>query len=889
VSRLDDDRNNDDLDNHDLDTDDLDRELRVHLEIEAEEQRRAGLSPHDAELAARRALGSTARIVEDVRALDRWRFLDALSRDVRCGMRMLRRDPAFTVTVALTLAIAVGANTALFTLLRNVVLRPLPIPGSDRVVLVYNSYDGAGIEHVGAGGSDYVDRLAGVDAFDEQALFAAVNPSVESGSTVERIHGLEATASFFRVLRVAPRFGRAFVPDDEAPGRNHVVIVAGGVAERLFGTANAVGLTLRLNGEPYAIVGVMPAEFAVVDAGAQLWLPLTLTDRDKQHSHANNWTFIARLKPGATRQRAQAQIDAVNAANLERFPETRKLVTDTHFHSVAVGLQEDLVRDVAPTLTLLWGGALMVMLIAALNIASLIHARTHARGRELATRLALGAGRARIARQLMIEHVLLAVPAAAAGLVAAFAALHATGGLALEHLPPGAELRIDAVVIAYAFGISIAIGAVLGALPAMWGLPASVLETLRSETRTMSTARGHVVRRAVVIAQVSAAFVLLTGAGLLLTSFARAAHADLGYATEGILTASVNLPPVRYATPATMRDFADRALAGLRALPGVRTAALTSSIPLGDDYGMRMILGEGYRLAPGETLVGSYRSAVSEGYFETMRGRLVRGRSFDRRDGPDASATIIIDTRLARRFFPGQDPIGRRMYFPTRADLYTITSATPLFTIVGVVEDMKLRGVIDSMGPIGSYYRPYSQAPERVVTFAMQTEAPPTSLSDAVRSAVARIDPQLPVYDVRTMDQRADAALGGRRMPATVASAFGVVALCLSVVGIYGVLAYLLSQRTREIAIRVALGCTPRKAFALILREGAMLVGSGLALGVAGAALLARRLESQLFGVHAGDPLVLTIALLVLGTAAVVACVLPARRAAHVDPVLALL
>jgi predicted permease len=872
---------------HDLE--DLDRELRVHLEIEAEEQRLAGLSAQDAELAARRTLGSTARVVEDVRALGRWRFLDTLGRDVRYGLRMVRRDPAFTITVALTLAIAVGSSTALFTLLRNVVLRPLPIPESDRVVLVYNSYTGAGIEHVGAAGSDYVDRLAGVDVFDEQALFAGVNPSVESGATVERVHGLEATASFFRVLRAPPRFGRAFLPDDEAPGRNHVVIIATGLAERLFGTADATGRTLRLNGEPYAIVGVMPAGFAVIDARAQLWLPLTLTDRDKQHRHANNWTFIARLKPGATLERAQAQIDAVNEVNLDRFPETRKLVADTRFHSVAVGLQQDLVRRVAPTLTLLWAGALMVMLIGALNIASLIHARTHARGRELATRLALGASRARIARQLIVEHVLLALPAAAAGLAAAFAALQITGGLALEHLSAGAELRIDAVVIAYAFGVAVAIGAVLGALPAMWGLPASALETLRSETRTMSTSRGHAVRRVVVVAQVSAAFVLLSGAGLLLTSFARAAHADLGFAIDGILTASVNLPPVRYETPASMREFAGRSLTAIRALPGVRSAGLTSSIPLGDDYGMRMILGEGYRLAPGESLVGSYRSAVSDGYFETMRGRLVGGRWFTRGDSADSAKTIIIDSRLARRFFPGQDPIGRRMYFPTRGDLYMITSETPLFTIVGVVEDMKLRGVVDAMGPIGSYYRPYSQAPERLVTFAIQTAAPPATLSDAVRSTIARIDPQLPLYDVQTMAQRADEALGGWRMPATVASAFGIVALCLSVVGIYGVLAYLLAQRTREIAIRVALGCTPGEAFALILREGAVLVGSGLAVGVAGAALLARRLESQLFGVHASDPFVLTIALLVLGTAAVVACVLPARRAAHVDPVVALL
>lgn len=865
--------------------DDLDRELRIHVDIEAEAQRDAGLEPRDAEAAARRLLGSPIRIKEDVRALSPFAAVDALGRDIRHGLRMLRRDWAFTFGVAITLALAVGASTALFTLLRNVVLRPLPIADADRVVLVYNSYPKAGVEHVGAAGSDYVDRLTGVEALEDQALFAGTNPSVEAGNGVERVHGLQVTASFFRLVRVAPRYGRPLIEGDEAPGRNRVVVLGMGLAERLFGGADAVGRVLQLNGEPHRVVGVMPSRFGFVDARAQLWLPLTLTDHDKQHSHANNWTFLARLKSGATIARAQTQVDAVNAANVDRFPETRKVVTDTGFHSVVVRLQDDLVRDIAPTLTLLWFGALFVMLIGALNVASLVHARAHARSREFATRVALGAGRGRIARHLIVEHVLLALPSAAAGLLIAAAGLRIVDGLTLEHLPAGAEVHIDAAVIAYAFAVSILIGIALGALPAIAWLPASALDTLRGHTRSVSSTGGRALRRVIVVGQVSAALVLLTGAGLLLTSFNRAAHADLGFATRGILTGSVNLPAVRYRAPATLAQFADRALAAVRALPGVESAGLTSSIPLGNDYGMRMILAEGYRPAPGESLVGSYRSAISDGYFETIHTRIVSGRAFDRRDRADAMNTIIVDSRLARRFWPGQDPIGRRMYFPSRGDLFSIPAGTPTFTVVGVVDDVRLRGVADPVEPIGSYYRPYDQAPDRVLTFAVRTAGPPASLAEPVRSAIAGIDPQLPTYDVRTMEERVDEALGSRRMPAAVASAFGLVALCLSAVGVYGVLAYLLTQRRREIAIRIALGCTPGEAFALILREGGALVAGGLAIGLIAAAILGRTLERQLFDVRPSDPLVLTLALLVLGVTAAVACVLPAARAARISPV----
>ena len=812
---------------------------------------------------------------------------------IRYSFRSLRKDATFTLVVAFTLTMGIGGSTALFTVVHHVLLRPLAIPDSDQVLLVYNSYPKAGIEHVGCAASDYADRLDGVTAFDEQALLDFQNPSLDTGgaggAAPERVHAMRATASLFRLVRVRPQAGRTFTGDEDEPGHANVAVLAAGMAHQLFGGGDALGRTVRIDGVPHAVVGVMPARFSFIDSKVQVWLPLRLTSREKrEHNHRNIYIYVARLKPGAMPEQAQAQIDAVNAANLDRFPDARQVTLDTGFRSVAVRLQDDLVRTLRPTLRLLWAGALFVLLIGSVNVASLVLARSRARFREFATREALGASRWRLLRQLVIEHLMLTLSSSAAGIFVAYAALRAIGTLGIEHLPPGAEGRIDATVVAYAVALAAAIGTALGACPLV-GLPRDPVIVLRDETRTGTSRRGKTFGRALVVTQISIAFVLLDGAGLLLASFQRVAAVDPGFATDGTLTASINLPPARYPDDAAMRRIADEVLSAVRSLPGVVAAGATSAIPFGSERGMGLLLAEGYRPRQNEPLLGSYRVAVTPGYFEAMRASLARGRVLDERDTSDAPKTIVVDTVLARRFWPDADPIGRRAFFPTNVkDPYAVSDSTVRFTVVGVVNELKLHGLVEGVGAMGAFYVPYAQAPERSLTLAVHTAADPLSISTAVRRVIGRIDRALTVSDVQPMASRARQSLLSRRTPMLLAIGFGAAALIVAAIGIYGVLAHLVAQRTKEIGIRLALGSTTRGVFALVLNEGLLLILFGFVLGAAGALTLARNLQSQLFEVRPTDPAVFALAIVILGLVALTACLVPARRAARIDPVIAL-
>jgi predicted permease len=817
--------------------------------------------------------------------------------DVRYSLRSLRKDATFTLVVAFTLTMGIGGSTALFTVVHQVLLRPLAIPDSDRVLLVYNSYPKAGIEHVGTAASDYADRLEGVTAFDEQALLDFRNPSLDTGvaggAAPERVHAMRTTASLFRLVRVRPQAGRTFTGEEDEPGQANVVVLAAGLAQQLFGGGDALGRTVRIDGVPHAVVGVMPAGFSFIDSNVQVWLPLRLTSQERQaHNHRNIYIYVARLKRGATPEQAQAQIDAVNAANLDRFPDTRQVTLDTGFRSVAVRLQDDLVRNLRPTLRLLWAGALFVLLIGSVNVASLVLARSRARFKEFATREALGASRWRLLRQLVIEHLMLTLSSSAAGIFVAYAALRAIGTLRIEHLPPGAEIRIDATVVAYTVALAAMIGTALGACPLLGGLPSDPVIVLRDETRTGTSRGGKTFGRALVVMQISIAFVLLDGAGLLLASFERVAAVDPGFAMDGTLTASINLPSARYADDAALRRITDEVLGAVRSLPGVVAAGATSAIPFGNERGMGLLLAEGYRPRQNEPLLGSYRVAVTPGYFEAMRVALVRGRFFDERDNADragAPKTIVVDTVLAHRYWPDVDPIGRRAFFPTNVkDPYAVSDSTVRFTVVGVVNELKLHGLVEGVGAMGAFYVPYAQAPERSLTLALHTTAEPLSLSTALRRVVGQIDRELPVSDVQTMASRAQQSLMSRRTPMLLAIGFGAAALVVSAIGVYGVLAHLVAQRRKEIGIRIALGSTTRGVFALVLNEGLLLIACGFVLGASGALMLARSLQSQLFEVRPTDPIVFSLAIVILALVAIAACLVPARRATRIDPVIVL-
>jgi len=637
---------------------------------------------------------------------------------------------------------------------------------------------------------------------------------------------------------------------------------------------------------------VMPKGFYFLNPDVMLWRPLAFTNEQKADSqrHSNNWQNIARLKPGATVQQAQQQVDALNKANLDRFPQYKELLINAGFHTTVVPLQEDVVRDIKKTLYLMWGGALFVLLIGCVNVANLVLVRSRARIKELATRLALGAGRLRVGRQLVVESVLLTMLSAAVGLLVGYGTLRLLGTINIQDLPRGQEIRLDGVVIAYTLGISALIGLILGLIPVANVLPANLTTVLREEGRSGTAGRGaRTLRRTLVVAQVAFAFVLLIGAGLLFASFRQVLAVDPGFNPDGVLTASINLPRSRYADDKALVGFTNEALRRIRALPGVSVAGATDTIPFGGNNSDSVILAEGYQMKPGESVISPSSVDVTPGYFEAMQARLVAGRFIDERDGHDAPKVIMVDETLAKRFWPNRDPIGRRMFKPTDINnLLAITEKTVFLTVVGVVKDLKLHDLTEGKTTVGAYFFPMDQDISSGMTFAVRTASDPAALSGSVRGALSQLDRELPVFDLQTLDQRMEKSLVSRRSPVLLSLSFGLVALLLSAIGIYGVLAYLVTQRRKEIGIRIALGSSARGIFELVLREGLMLIVGGFVVGALGAAALRRSLQSQLFGVSATDPIVLATVTIVLAAVAILACALPARRATRIDPIIAL-
>jgi predicted permease len=837
--------------------------------------------------------------------------MNALRTDLRLGLRLLWKDRGFSATVALTLALCIGANVALFSVVHNVLLRPLPMPESERILMIGNAYPRAGAANLRAVAvPDYYDRLRETTVFEEQALYGSASLNIDQNGTPTRIRAMNVTPSFFRVLQVPPLLGRTFTEAEGETGNNQKVVLSYALWQSAFGGDMAIaGRDIRLDGQPYTVVGVMPRDFLYLRPDVMLWRALAFTPIQKsdQMRHSNNFQQIARLKPHATVAHAQAEIDALNTANLERFPQFKELIVNAGFHTVVTPLQDDVVRDVKATLYLMWGGALFVLLIGCVNVANLALVRARARLKELATRVALGAGRARIARQLITESMVLTVIASVAGVAIGIGALRLLGALNIQELPRGSEIRLDGFVLVVTLAAGAVIGLLLGLIPVAGIIPSRLTTVLREEGRSGTSGRGaRALRRTLVVAQVGFAFILLIGAGLLFASFQRVLAVDPGFRADRVLTASVVLPRARYRENSAMVNFLNESLQRLRALPGVEAAGTTSIMPLSGNVSNSVIFAEGYQMRPGESAIAPSQVNVSPGFFEAMGVQLTAGRLFDERDVESANAklsafgtsqprVVIIDDRLARRFWPGQNPVGRRMYLPTDPnDLMAVTERTVFIDVVGVVREVKLQSLTQEDQSVGAYYFPVRQnmpppqAQGIAFHYAIETAGDPAALGAAVRRSITEIDRELALFDVLTMTERVSRSLMSRRSPVVLSFSFAVVALFLSAIGIYGVLAYVVTQRSREIGIRIALGSSGRRIFELVLREGLALIGIGFAFGAAGVLALRRSLQSQLFGITATDPLVVAFVCAVLAIIGTAACALPARRAARINPLVSL-
>jgi predicted permease len=816
----------------------------------------------------------------------------AVLQDLRYAARMLRGSPGFTIIAIAVMGLGIGANTLIFSIVNKVLLEPLPFHEPHRLVRVFNSYPNAGAARGANAAPDYFFRRERVDAFQEVAAYQYWGNTVGEPGSTERVRTMRVTASFFPMLGVQPIEGRTFTEEEmEADNAQTVILGHGFWQERFGGDPAAVGQSLRVDGRAFTIVGVLGEEFRFLgERGSRFYLPIPFTaeDRSTENLHNNNYQMIARLAPEATIEQAQSQIAALDLALLDEvpYPNFGQILEDAGYHVEIHNLQADLLRDVRPTFIMLWVGVAFVLLIGCLNIATLMLARSNVRMRELATRMALGCDRMRLTRQLLTEAVLIALLGGGFGFLLGGGGLSLVRGMGVDALPRGSEVGIDAGILLFSMVVAVVTGIIFGAIPLAHVFRSDLSSVFRSESRSGTTSRSMVLlRSAMVTGQVAIAFILLIGAGLMFASLRSALNVDPGFQPNSVLTGYLSLPESDYPDADSRRQFIDAVLGDVRGLPGVTAAGITSMIPFGGGGSSSVIMPEGYVPREGESLLSPFRTTAGPGYFEALEIPLLEGRYFEESDDAEGQQVIIIDEWLARRYFPDESPLGRRM-------LRGVTGITEnqeenLYTIIGVVGDIKQFDLTES-DHVGAYYFTYKQMSPTFLTLTVRTTVEPLTLTGQIREAVARVDPDLPFYYPETMAERVSESLVARRDPMMLLGGFAGVALLLAAVGIYGVLAYSVTQRTRELGIRMALGSSPAEVSRLVVLQGVKVIGLGLVIGFAGSVLLVRLIQSLLYGVQPTNPAVLLSVASVLTIVGISACLAPARRATRIDPTVAL-
>jgi putative ABC transport system permease protein len=800
--------------------------------------------------------------------------IEDLGRDIRLGLRSLLRSPAFATVAILCLALGIGANAALFSVLNAVLLRPLPFTEPDRLVRIYETMSqGQGSVSF----PNFIDWQKRTTGFEQLLAYSMASRNLQAGGEPERIRAVEATPELFQVLGVSPLQGRVFAPGTDQPGRDPVAVIGEDLWRSRLGADPAlVGRTIRLDGLAHTVIGIMPSWFDFPAGGnaTDVWVLHHPVEELRNGRGAHYLSVVGRLKDGVSMEQATAQLVTVAAQIEKEYPEEQ-----TGRSVLIMPLRESLVGRVRPALLVLFGAVGLVLLIACANVANLLLARAAIRRREVAVRLALGATRGRLIRQFLVESLVLSFSGAALGLLLAQWLLSALAPLAESALPVFREFPLDGRVFSFLLGMAVLSGLIFGIVPALQASRSDVRETLsEGGGKATGTRRQQLFRNALVVVEISLSLILLVGAGLLLRGFSKLSDTEPGLATKHVLTMHLPIPEERIetATPRLFRPL----LQDLRTLPGVRSAAVISMLPIQDAYTNASFRVVGRPELPLDQQPLAEIRSVSPKFFETLEIPLRRGRDFTERDGENGPRVVIINDTVARRHFPNQDPVGQRVL---------INGPEPR-TIIGVVGDVRQAGL--DQNPLPEMYFPYAANDFSMLlsdaVLVLRTAGPPETLAGPVRDAVRRIDPTQPLYEVLTMEEVVDQSLAGRRLNLWLLGFFAAVALVLAAAGLYGVISYLVAQRTRELGVRIALGAQKRDVMGLVLRQAAVLAGLGIGLGLAGALAFTRVLDSLLYGVSARDPLTFATLAALLAAVALVASWLPARRAARVNPMVAI-
>jgi putative ABC transport system permease protein len=812
--------------------------------------------------------------------------MDTFLKDVRYAVRRLRKAPGFSVIVLLTLALGIGANTAIFSVVNTVLLRPFAYRDPERLVVVDHFYPSLNNLEAGASAPGFRDLREKTELFDGVFVMTGWGPALTgAGGEPQRLQGTRASGLMFRTLGVSPLLGRTFTADEDEPGKERVVVLSYGFWQRQFGgDPSVVGEQIILNGEQHDVIGVMPASFRNFNNQAtDLWRPLALTPQQFGGGRTNEWlTLVARLKPTVSIERARSDLTTFASQLRQQFPD--QYATDWTFK--VTPMNESVSGRIRPALLVLLGAVGFVLLIACANVANLLLARAASRIKEVAIRSALGASRRDLVRQLLVESVLLAVVGGALGLGLAWLAVKGVIALQPANVPRIAELRIDGIVMVFTVGLSLFTGLLFGLAPAAQSSRANLQETLKEGGRSATADRsGHALRRVLVVAEVALALTLLTGAGLLIKSLALLQEVNPGFDSNNLLTFTVSVPGSRYQSDTARIQYFDRAIEAVRAVPGVTDVGITSTLPFGGSWSTGSFRVEGYQPPPNTPGPWGDQRVVNPSFFTTLKVPLVKGRYFNEQDGTTGNQVVVVDAEMVRRYWPNADPIGKRVTFndPQR------DSVVDWMTVVGVVGHTKHEG-LDAEDRV-QLYHPYRRGGGFAggqMTFAVRTAGDPNATLSAVRSAIYSVDRDVPLANTSTMEANIGNSMGQRRFAMLLLGLFAAMAAVLASIGIYGVMSYSVTQRAHEIGIRMALGAARRNVLSMVMGQGLLLVGIGMAIGVAGAVALTRLITSQLFGVKPTDPATFTMVAVLLVGVAMLATLVPALRATRVDPIVAL-